>query len=112
MTIPEDILSDLKCSIKSDFHYAYEPILLKCGSNACKNCIIDSPNEKIKCYGCGDDHDKKDYLDSKINKIAKTVAVSFLNDLIEDLNSKLSSLESFSNGNKIFKINFLELILY
>ena len=102
MHIPEDILSDLKCCIRSDYHYAYEPILLKCGSNACRNCIIDSPNEKIKCYGCGDDHEKKDYLDSKINKIAKTISISFLKDLIHNLNSSLSTFESFLKGNTIF----------
>ena len=109
MPIPENILSDLKCCIKSDYHYAYEPILLKCGSNACKNCITEASNAKVKCYGCGDNHDIKDYLDSKINKIAKTISITFLNDLIQNLNSRLSKLESFLKGNTICNVNFLEL---
>lgn len=107
MTIPENILKELKCSLRSDGHYAYEPVVLKCGSNACKNCIKDAKDEKLKCYSCGDEHQKKDYSDFKINKVAKSVMKSFLEDLIQDLDTKLAATEESLKGNFIFSLFIL-----
>jgi hypothetical protein len=98
MSIPENILKELKCCLKKDSHFAYEPVVLKCGSNACKNCIIEAKDDKLRCFSCGDDHKKSEYLDFKINKVAKSVIKSFLNDLIQDLNAKLAATEQFLKG--------------
>ncbi len=103
MSIPEKILKSLKCCLSGDeSHIFHEPILLKCGGNACKKCVIDSTDLKIKCFGCNSEHAKKDLLDKPINKALESVIQFFLNDLFIDLNMKLESITGILKGDLFF----------
>ena len=52
MEIPETCLNQLKCCAFNDGHIAIEPVLVKCGANACKECIKSTKGEVIKCFNC------------------------------------------------------------
>ncbi len=91
MPIPENILKQIKCCLYDDGHIVNEPVLLKCGANACKKCVSDSIGGKIKCFFCNDQHEKKDLLNAANNKMVESVITLFLDDLFHDLNKKLES---------------------
>ena len=42
MPIPGNILKQIKCCLYDDGHIVNEPVVLKCGANACKKCVSDS----------------------------------------------------------------------
>ena len=88
MPIPENILNQMICCLNTDGHFVFEPILLKCGANACKKCIWDSNNSIIKCNACGDSHDKKEAVNAPINKMVEYFIQLNLNDLLQNLKSK------------------------
>jgi hypothetical protein len=45
--ISETLLNQIKCCSPTDGHITIEPILLKCGGNICKQCIIESGSGAI-----------------------------------------------------------------
>jgi hypothetical protein len=109
MPIPETILNQLKCCLYDDGHIVHEPILLKCGANACKKCIDDSIDTTLKCFSCNSNHEKNDFLNEPINKMVKSVIDLFSNDLIQyltnlfqDLNKTLESSISLMKGLNYF----------
>jgi hypothetical protein len=100
MPIPEDLLKQMKCSLSDDGHIVHEPILLKCGANACKQCVNGSSDLMIKCFSCNGKHVKKDLLDSPTVKITVVLIQSFINDLFLDLKTKLESCSLLLKGLK------------
>ena len=104
MPIPEDILKGLKCCLSQDGHYVYEPISLECGANACKKCIDNVSNaNKMKCQNCLQIHQNRNYSNFGVNIMVKNIMNLFLNDLIEELGSKLEFTEKQLKS--ILKIN-------
>jgi hypothetical protein len=89
MPLPETLLNQMKCCLENDGHIAIEPIVLKCGKNACKKCIVDSKEEIVKCYGCNGQHGKKEVVDQKISSLGETLLHTFLNDLLDYVDQKL-----------------------
>jgi hypothetical protein len=93
MPIPEALLQQMKCCLSGDGHIVNEPILLKCGANACKKCANDITNVLFQCYGCYYKHPKKDLLNAANNKIVETLINSSLNDLFQYLEANIESLK-------------------
>ena len=52
MPIPEDLLDQIKCCLNEDGHIVHDPVLLKCGYNACKKCCSDPVVSTFKCLRC------------------------------------------------------------
>jgi hypothetical protein len=91
MPIPEIYLNQIKCCLNNDGHIVNEPILLNCGANACKKCVIDSTDDILRCFNCNYSHDKNDLLNAPINKLAESVIHVHSNDLVQYLNESLES---------------------
>jgi hypothetical protein len=87
--IPKIILNQLKCCLFDDGHIVNEPIILRCGANACKKCIIDSFDTKLKCFSCKNNHKKIDFLNKPINKLVNSVIEMYSNDIIQYLSKLL-----------------------
>ena len=102
MPIPEDILKQMKCCLSDDGHIVNEPVVLKCGSNACKKCASDLIS--VKCFGCNDTHEKKELMNAPINKIVNSFINLFLEDLFLDLKNKLKSTAELLKGFVLFYI--------
>jgi hypothetical protein len=74
-----------------------EPLLLKCGGNACKSCVKDS-HFVIRCYNCNNLHEKRDLLECSENKMAESVISSSVDELFSYLNTKLENTVKSING--------------
>jgi hypothetical protein len=109
MPIPETLLNQMSCCLYDDGHFVHEPLVLKCGFNACKKCIIGSSVTRIKCFGCYGEHEKKDLLNSANNKFVESFIQSFLSDLFQDLRTKLQSTADLLKG---LNFIFIELKKY
>jgi hypothetical protein len=105
MSIPENILNQMKCCLYNDGHIVHEPILLKCGANACKKCVSDSTNQILKCNFCNCLHELNDLLNSPKNELMEYVVTLFLDDLFQDLNKKLECAAASLKG---FRTHFLK----
>ena len=99
MPISENLLDQMKCSFHNNGHIAIEPILLKCENYGCKQCVVDSKDENIYCYNCKEIHKKKDLLNAPINKLAKTLIDSHLNDLFDYVDTNLTKASEAVNSN-------------
>ena len=106
MPIPDTVLNKMICCLSDDGHIVHEPIVLKCGANACKKCVTNSTVATIQCFGCNCTHEKKDLINAPNNKIFESLIHTFLDDLFEDLNSKLKSTNELLKG---FNFNFFYL---
>jgi hypothetical protein len=100
MSISDYILNKIKCclNINDMCHVVNDPILLKCGGNACKQCVINSTDTMIKCFGCNGEHSKIDSLNLPKNTLVESVIHFFLNDLFKDINSNLVSITGLLKG--------------
>ena len=99
MSLGGELLKQLKCCLSNDGHILHEPILLKCGANACKKCINESLSGTTKkCFHCNFNHEKVKDDDMTINSIADTLVKSSLSDLFEDLEIKMSNTVEFLTG--------------
>jgi hypothetical protein len=85
----QNILNQIKCCISVHEHISIQPVLLKCGGNACKNCIYNLKYDLIECYCCYEKHEKKDLLNSPSNKIVETIIYSSLNELFRYVEIKI-----------------------
>ena len=110
MPIPELLLKQMKCCVTKDGHIVIEPFLLKCGGNACQQCVKESFQKMIFCYFCNEKHEKENILNSPKNLIAETMVKSFLTDLFQDVNQKLESTIEASKGLNFKKFDFFILI--
>ena len=89
MSIPEDMLKQMRCCLSDDGHIVHEPIALKCGLYACKKCIDNSVVSTLKCLGCNGTHEKNDFINAEISKLVESIIKSFLPDLFQYLNEKM-----------------------
>ena len=99
MSIPENVLKQVSCSLSDDGHIVYEPILLKCGDNACKKCIFESA-DLFNCQICHREHEKKDYIAAPTNKAIDIIIEMYYDKINQNLNSKLKSAKEALNGKK------------
>ena len=96
MSINESLLQRIKCSLNKNEHIALDPVVvIECQNTACKQCIFDSKDENIYCYGCKSEHEKTSLLKASANKFAEDFIKCFLNDLFEYVDGKLK--DSFEN---------------
>ena len=81
----QDLLNQVLCcfSLKGDFneHFVNDPVLMKCGRNACKKCAKDSYIFKKKCSFCDLYHDRTEVSDSPTNVAAELLIKSSLTEL-------------------------------
>jgi hypothetical protein len=93
MSIPKEVLNKIRCCLFDDGHIVIEPVVLKCGANACIKCFDNSTVTKIKCFGCNETHKKNDLLNAAEtdSEIVDSLIHSFLPDLFEDLKNKLET---------------------
>ena len=53
MPINESLLIWIKCCLSKDEQITLDPVLvIECQNKVCKQCIFDSKDENIYCYGC------------------------------------------------------------
>jgi hypothetical protein len=83
MPIPEDLLNQIKCCLNEDGHIVHEPVLLKCGNNACKKCCSDPVVSTVKCLRCHAIHDKNELFSALNNKTIDSIIRLFLRDVIK-----------------------------
>ena len=50
--IPEDLYKSMKCCLSIDNHIVDEPLILSCGCNACKKCILENFGQHVECLKC------------------------------------------------------------
>ena len=105
MPIDENLLKRIKCCLSKDEHIALDPVLvIECQNTACKQCVVDSKDENIYCYGCKNKHEKTSLLKAPDNKFVKESIKCSLNDLFEHVDEKLKdsfeNLKSIKNYNK------------
>jgi hypothetical protein len=116
MPLTKDLLKQLSCCLSDDGHIVQEPILIKCGANACKKCVeisshlsvnyeihswdyrTTSMNPSFFCFSCQLEHQKNYLSNTTSNKIVETLIHSFLGDLFIDLKSKQESTTRLLKG--------------
>jgi hypothetical protein len=94
MPIPEDVLNQIECCLKGDGHIVHEPVVLKCGHNACRKCCSDPDVSTVKCFNCQKPYDKNELLNAPNNKAIDSIIQIHLNDLFQDL--KLETIKSLN----------------
>jgi hypothetical protein len=94
-TIPEYVLNEIKCCFHEDQHILLEPVLLKCGGNACKGCIDDLKESFFKCSKCNSTHNKNDFFE---NKSSEALIRFLMKDLTENLNKEIKSMKGLLSG--------------
>ena len=95
MSLPADILKQIKCCLNEDEHILIDPVLLKCGGNACKECISESLS-LVKCLNCNGRHSKYDFF--TINKIANSFIQLVMKDLSGNLHKEIKSVKEDLKG--------------
>jgi hypothetical protein len=99
MSISDSILNQIKCCLNNEiFHIVNDPVVLKCGANACKACINASTDTMIRCFGCNGEHTKVDSLNMPKNILVESVIRFFLNDLLIDLNDSIDNITGLLKG--------------
>ena len=98
MSIPKEVLNELKCCFFNDGHIAIEPIFIDCGATGCKECITASNMEKIECYSCKGKHLIEDLKNIKLVKSMENMVKSFVNDLFEYAEGNLEKLFNLLKG--------------
>ena len=58
--------------MSNEGHFAIEPVLTKCNSYACSECIDNLEEESIHCYNCNGTHEKGDLISSPIINLCGT----------------------------------------
>ena len=94
-SVPDYVLKDIKCCLNEDQHILLEPVLLKCGGNACKGCINDLNKTSVRCFKCNSTHDKNDFAE---NKSFESLIRFFLKDLSKNVDDELKSMKNLLAG--------------
>lgn len=97
--MPSELMTMIKCCLNSDGHFVKEAILLPCGSNACKQCILDLKQRDVQCHACKQSH-KLDELKRLPNNptIGILIEKVFLNDLIKSMKNSFGEILEQING--------------
>ena len=93
--IPEYILNEIKCCLHKDPHILLEPVILKCGGNACKGCINDINKSSFKCLKCNLTHDKNDFVE---NKSTESLIRFVMKDLSNNLDDEIKAMKELLKG--------------
>lgn len=112
MSIPENVLKEIKCCLSNDDHIVIEPVLLSCDGNACNRCIY-SFKESL-CKNCSKKHDNDDVLYAPDNKMAKKLVEKYINEIFQDLIARLELIKEGLRGMLTFinvGIKFRNLII-
>jgi hypothetical protein len=102
MSLNTDILKELKCCLNSDGHIVCKPVLLKCGGNACKNCVNSFDEIKNNCCYCNSKHSRIDLNNSPDNKIAQLLKEKYLEELFDILESKIVKITNDIKGENTY----------
>ena len=107
MSLPDYVFKQIKCCLSADdSHIIIEPVILKCGGNACKECVIGS----FKCLHCNNTHSNDDYTDCKsVESLIRFVMKDLNSDLDDQIRSTKDLLKSFYLFcflNSILKLEF------
>ena len=96
MSIPDYILKQLECCMSADDnHFLIEPVLLKCGGNACKVCVSNS----IKCLNCNRTHSKNDFTECKLGE---SLIRFFMKGLTANLDEEMRMTKDLLKGFYLF----------
>ena len=100
MSIPDYIFKQVECCMSADDnHFLIEPVLLKCGGNACKVCVSGS----TKCLHCNSVHSNNDYIECKT---AESLIRFFMTDLSASLDEEIRLIKELLKGFYLFLILF------
>ena len=99
MSIPKEVLNELKCCFLNDGHIAVEPIYVSCGAIGCKECIKSSKKEEIECFSCKEKHPTKDLKNMPVIKSNENIVKFFASDLFEYAKENLEKTTDFLKGN-------------
>ena len=93
MSLPDYVLKQINCclSAKDDNHFLIDPVILKCGGNACKVCVSDS----IKCLNCNSVHSNIYYIECKS---AESLIRFIMKDLSANLDDQIRSTKDLLKG--------------
>jgi hypothetical protein len=47
--IAENVINALKCSLSPHGHLLDDPVLLQCGHNACRRCVLEIDSATFRC---------------------------------------------------------------
>jgi hypothetical protein len=105
MSLPEAILTQIKCCLSNDGHIIIDPVLLRCKGNACKECVSDSKEEVITCYSCSGKHEKINLLNSTENTLAETLVKTFIDDLFEYTEKRIKKITETLKGEILYDLS-------
>ena len=100
-TIKEDIKSQFKCGLSvstDDNHFLIDPFLLLCGHSVCLGCLEDLKNNQFECYHCKSLLKKDDMKNRIPNQAIKIFMSGYLNDVNEELDSKIKKTIDLLTG--------------
>jgi hypothetical protein len=98
MSIQESMLNQMICCLFNDGHVAIEPVQLPCGGTACKQCIVTSNEEVLKCLSCKGHHKKTDLMNIPVNRVAQSIVYSFLDGIFDYVKNTLESTRAAIKG--------------
>ena len=98
MPLLKQFIDELECCLRNDGHIVIDPVLLKCGGNACKSCINNIQQIAADCKSCKKTHEKKDLLECTSNRLASTLVEYYLSDLFEYVDKKVEYLTQSLKG--------------
>ena len=92
MSLPEYVLKQINCCLSQEEHIIEEPVILKCGGNACKEC---TQNYRFECQKCSMKHNKNEFVECKSTE---SLIRYFMSDLSKSLDEKLCSIKVLLTG--------------
>ena len=96
MSLPDYILKQIKCCLsENDSHVLIDPVLLKCGGNACKECVKGF----IKCLNCKSTHFENDFTECQS---AESLIRFVMEDLSANLDEEIRSTKDLLKGFYLF----------
>ncbi len=98
--ISDEILNDCYCSLENDTHFLNEPLQLKCGHSACKQCI--GYKKEVRCRRCQTTiKNNGEFVESKASEDLIEMHVG---DLLLKIEERFKMcFESFKSKNKFLK---------
>jgi hypothetical protein len=111
MSIPKEVLNEMKCCFFNDGHIAIEPISVSCGATGCKQCLLSSNIEEIDCYSCKGKHRTKGLKNIPVFKSFENLVKYYVSDLFVyvkvNLDKTTSSLEGKIERDIFLIINYI-----
>ncbi len=101
--LPQEIAQMLRCCISNNEHYAKDAILLPCGGNACKNCILDmNRKQECRCFNCNGVHKTEELRKMPINPmIGILIEKVYINDLVDLVKNEFAEIYNKIDGQLI-----------